>query len=221
MLSPLAIQRPAKRKRRRTFTPWGLCVHTSGRGIHRQARKRGLTHIEAALRWYRAYARSGVHYVCGADGQLYQMLADNIRGAHVGMWSIRRTAAQQRRRYLSGKWEQDVSRRALMLWRHRWSHYRTPQHLFPGKYPNDSFLGIELVPLAVRRPNGLWFTDAQHVTVRELFLDLKKRHDWNRARSRLVSHGDLTPHSRWDESGSWDVGAMRSRPRFDWTRITP
>lgn len=216
---PFAIQSPARRKRWRTIEPWGLVVHTSGRGIVGRAEKQRVPPLALALAWYRR--RGGVHYVIGYDGTIHQMLDDDRRGAHVGI------SLTERATFLSGRWLRKgaLPPKAVALWQARWPAYKSPQHLYPTQSPNGCYLGVELVPLAERRrENGLWFTDAQHGAVRDLATDIEIRHrfpgNW-RTTPRLVGHEDIDAFGRWDPGGGWDPGAMRQKPRFDWGRIIP
>ena len=194
------------------MSPWGLCVHTSGRGIVARASRRGEAPIDVALAWYRR--KSGVHYVIGYDGAIYQMLDDDRRGAHVGISWL------ERRRYLSGSWKRHVPPRALREWQRRWPHEKSPQHLYPTKSPNGSYIGVEMIPLAHRRiASSFWFTDAQHASVALLYKDWAARHCWGEYHAsspRLLGHEDIDAFARWDKAGGWDPGAMRQLPRFGW-----
>lgn len=214
--SPLANWKPAKRKRWRRMKPWGLLVHTSGRGIVERAEKRRLPPMVLALEWYRR--KSGVHYVIDYDGTIFQMLEDDRRGAHVGISLLERAS------YLSGRWiiSKKIARKSVLFWKNRWPEHESPQHLYPTASPNDCYVGVEMIPLPERRENGLWFTDEQHEAVRSLALDLVVRHDWPLGwmeTPRLVGHEDIDAFARWDGEGGWDPGAMRLKPRFDWKRI--
>lgn len=213
--SPLAIWEPAHRVRRRRMQPWGLCVHTSGRGIVARAERAGRPVIDLALQWYRAKEQSGVHYVIDYDGTIYQMLEDTIYGAHVGI------SAAERLSYLLGRWRTTAPTLGVELWSDRWPGYKSPQHLYPTRSPNGCYVGVELVPLAAGTalPGGLWFTRAQHQAVAELARDLAERHDWPdgwERSPRLLGHEDIDAFARWDVQGGWDPGSMRPRPRFDW-----
>lgn len=217
-LSPLAVQKPAKRPRFRRIKPFGLVVHTSGRGILARAQRDDMEPVMAALKWYRAFARSGVHYVIGYDGAIFQLVADNLRGAHVGL------SRKDRQRYLDGSWMHGKTQQALTLWRARWPGKKSPQHLYPGRSVNGCYIGVEMVPLPASRVghDGLWFTHDQHEAVRQLACDLAIRHRWPKGwqfSPRLLGHEDVTPHSRWDKGGGWDPGALRAKPRLDWARI--
>lgn len=205
--------------RKRRIKPWGLVVHTSGRGIVRRARKAQADPFEFAVDYYRA--QGGVHYCIGYDGQIVQMLLDNERGAHVGI------SRKERRHYLRGTWVGELSKRLLrmhpgvVLWRSKWPGIDSPQHLYPTRSPNGCYVGVELVPLTTKYVNatGLWFTEAQHRAVGWLGRDLAQRHKWpaNWYRTgRLVGHEDIDAFARWDGRGGWDPGALRFPVRFNW-----
>ncbi|MCP4448266.1 MAG: N-acetylmuramoyl-L-alanine amidase [Myxococcales bacterium] len=222
MESPLANWMPAKRWRWRTMKPWGVCFHTSGRGIVERAKRQGVAPGALALKWYRARARSGVHYLIDHNGTIFQMLGDDRRGAHVG---ISRT---ERRAYLSGNWEIQIAGRLTaapaMAWRRRWPDHASPQHLFPTRSPNGCYIGVEMIPLATADvgANGLWFTEAQHIAAGALARDLSIRHGWPLGwenSPRMIGHEDIDAFARWDKRGGWDPGAMRDGPRFDWGRV--
>jgi len=216
--SALANWLPAKRKRRRSMKPFGLLVHTSGRGVVARAERERVPPGALALAWYRR--KSGVHYFVDYDGTITQMLEDDRRGAHVGVSLLQRAS------YLSGRWllSKKISREAFMFWKARWPRYKSPQHLYPTSSPNSCYIGVEMVPLAERdEDTRLWFTEAQHEAVRDLALDLAERHQWPEGwmeTPRLVGHEDISAFTRWDGKGGWDPGAMRLKPRFDWGRVT-
>lgn len=219
--SHVAEPRQVRRRRvRRMPEVWGACLHTTGRGVVARAAERGTTPLEEALRVYDRTA--GPHYVIDRDGVIYQLQADDLRGAHVGI------SARERHRYLSGEWIADMYDRDLVLtvdaWRARWTGQRSPQHLYPARSPNACYVGIELLPLAADDvgEDGLWFTAAQHEAAVLLLVDLARRYDWPRGwhrTPRLVGHEDLDAYERWDRGGGWDPGALRQRPRWDWERV--
>ncbi len=212
MQSPLAIQRPAFRKRWRKIQPWGLLVHTMGRGVYRQDDPFGW-----ALRRYRW--KGSVHYCIDTDGKLFQMLLDNRRGAHVGI------SKKERLRYLSGDWRRDFNPDAVELWDEKWHGYKSPQHLYPTKSPNDCYIGVELRPLRKSRANGLYFSDEQHEAVARLGADLMHRHQWPsnwKTTSRLLGHECVDAYGRWVTKYTdmpWDPGALRQIPRFSWAKV--
>lgn len=211
----------------RTGPVRGLVVHTSGRGVVTKAARAGVPAIEMALAYYQRAAFSA-HYVIDYDGALYQLTADDRRVQHVGL------TAADREAYLSGAWQQRISRATSKLWRDRWPYVLSPAHLYPSRAPNSDFVGVELLPLA-KADGGLWYTSEQHRTAGRLYADLAARHRWPEclidgwrllvggwyawtARSpvRLLCHEDLSPLTRWDRGGGWDPGALRAAPRLDW-----
>lgn len=195
--------------------PFGLCAHTSGRGIVKRANRNGVKPIDLALQWYRGLRRSGVHFVIGYDGTVYQMLEANIRGAHVGI------SRRERRRYLNGKWANDVPPGALKLWMKQWEGSKSPQHLYPAKSVNDCYVGVEMTPLLNATEDGLWFTPEQHRALLELYQQLALMYGWplctlSLPNKRFLGHEDVDAYARWQKSGGWDPGALRSNPRFSW-----
>lgn len=214
--SILATFTPAKKRRRKMKTVWGVLYHTSGLGIVERAVRSHRKPIEVALEWYRG--KSGVHYVIDYDGTIYQMLEDDRRGAHAGV------SLTERMTFLTGRWlrKGKLSKRAIQLWRARWPGKKSPQHLYPTSSPNSCYIGVEMLPLRTPRANGLWFTEAQHDSARMLALDIGARHalpyGWMNT-SRLVGHEDINAFTRWDKNGGWDPGAMRRKPRFSWRKV--
>jgi len=191
--------------------------HTSGRGIVKRAERESVPPIVMALAWYRR--KSGVHYVIGYDGTIYQMLEDDRRGAHVGVSLLDRAS------YLSGRWlrSKKIQSRVVALWRKRWSGYKSPQHLYPTRSPNSCYIGVEMIPLPHLSDDNLWFTEEQHVAAAALARDIARRHGWPENwmnTPRLVGHEDISPLTRWDRNGGWDPGALRTTPRFSWAKIT-
>ena len=207
------------------MTPSGVMFHTWGRTIVEKAHAKGQRPIDRALRYHRM--RAGVHLTIESDGTIYQILDTDKRGAHCGV------SREQRRRYLNGAWREDMARlhreQPRALWDARWPLHKSPQHIYPGKSPNDDYIGVEMEPLLDARPNGLWFSKAQHAAAREIWLELNGFYCFGfptpaqikgyRGFPQCLGHGDITPHSRWDRNGSWDPGAMRLEPRFDWSEV--
>jgi hypothetical protein len=214
----LAAQVPAKKRRLSTMQPWGLCVHTTGRGVIKRAAERDTTPLLVALGIYSASA--GPHYVADVRGTLYQIQPDDRLAAHVGI------SASERADYLSGRWRTawGLPAEAVERWERRWPGYASPQALYPTKSPNACYVGLELLPLEVAavKSDGLWYTPEQHEAVALLGVDLARRHSWPRGwqnSPRLVGHEDLDAKERWDRGGGWDPGGLRARPRIDWHRI--
>lgn len=207
--SAIANWRGALKPRWRRLTPYGLCVHTTGRQIVKRAHRQGVSPVSLAIKHYRR--SSGVHYLIDYDGTIHQFVRDDRRGAHVG---ISRT---ERECYLDVSWVLDVPRATLELWQTRWGQ-KSPQQLYPGKSPNGAYIGVELLP----RLDGR-FTLAQYRSLARLWIDICQRHDLH-ARyyypdSRLLGHEDLDAYGRWHKHiGGWDPGALKTRgdQLFDW-----
>lgn len=213
-----ALWRPALRPRFRRMRPHGLCAHTSGRSIVKRAARLGVDPVELALKWYRGLRRSGVHFVIAHDGTVYQMLDANIRGAHVGI------SRNERKRYLSGRWANDMPSKALELWMKAWPGKKSPQHLYPAKSPNDCYVGVEMLPLLKSTEEGHWFTPEQHESLRCLYEQLALMYRWplcnlSLPNTRFLGHEDIDAYARWQKSGGWDPGALRESPRFSWSQL--
>lgn len=207
-----AVRSPATAKKRNPMpsgVPYGIMIHTTGRGVISKAVQRGTTPVDEALNYY--LKTCGVHYLNGYDGTLIQMLPDDRFGAHAGVSEI------HRKKMLSGEWKRDFSINVVSLWEKRWPGVKSPQHLFPTTSPNGSYIGVENVPKM-----NLQYTDAQYETLIQLCFERGLAHNWPEGwhrTSRLLCHEDTSPYTRWDSGGGWDPGALRESPRFDWDRL--
>jgi hypothetical protein len=227
--SPLAQQVPGglDPAQGRVRKPWGLCVHTTGSGVPTKAAKSGRKPIDVALEIYLKSQRGELHpyrwggptYVLDHDGTIYQIAPDEVMTAHCG--------GPHRAAYLDGSWA-TVSGMAETVkhWRDVWPAYKSPQHLYPTRSPNECYIGLEMIPLLPGQgepmAQGLRFTKAQHDAVIRLARDLAKRHAWPApwARtSRLVGHEDVQPLERHDRFGGWDPGWLRGQPYFDFNYV--
>lgn len=208
---PFAVQIPDLVPDAPRLAPvFGLCVHTSGRGVLDLAKRKGLSPIEAALAYYQS-AEFSAHYVIDYDGTVYQLTADDRRVSHIGL------TPENRLLYLSGKWKDRVSQVGLAAWIDRWGKTMNPAGLYPSRYPNTDYVGAECIP----KPDAS-YTRHQHESVAHLGGDLMLRHGWPSnwsSTSRLVGHEDLSPLTRWDRSGGWDPGARRPSPRWRWATV--
>ena len=212
--SRLAETRQTKRMRIRRIKPWGIMIHTTGRGVVSRGAKLCREPVELAMEQY--MGKASVHYAIGPTGNIYQMMPDNWRGAHCGV------SLKERHAYLTGRWEREVSPVAKRFWKERWPSVKTPQHLYPTVSPNGCYLGVEVVPLAERTADGWWFSDEQHQAIIELCEDRARHHRWPDGwfhTPRLVGHEDCDAYGRWQMSGGWDPGFLRENPRFDWNRV--
>lgn len=226
--SPLAARVPGVRDpklARDRGSPWGVLLHTTGRGIVAQAQKEKREPIEVALDVYidsqngsNGYLWGGPAYVIDHDGKRYQIAPDNALTAHAG--------GGNREAYLTGHWTAKCSGAALAAWRAKWPTYQHPYALFPSKSPNHDYVGIEIIPVGAgfglpMRP-GLLFTKEQHESAAELAADIAKRHafpvGWQKT-SRFLGHEDVDILNRMDSHGGWDPGFLRAQPYFDFAYV--
>jgi hypothetical protein len=216
------VRSPALSVRR---DPWGVCVHTSGRGVVSIAKQEKRSPLAVALEHYldsqngsNGYMWGGPAYVIDHDGTRHQIAPDDAYTHHAG--------SQNRPAYLSGHWEAKCSGAALAAWRKAWPGHRHPYSLFPSKSPNADYIGIEMIPVGagfgVPMRLGLLFTREQHESVAMLSRDIGMRHGfpegWARS-PRLVGHEDVDLLERMDSHGGWDPGCLRAQPYFDFAFV--
>lgn len=235
-----------RKARERTDPVHGLVVHMTGGSIVKKAVEAGVDPVVFASDYYSTKDYS-VHYLADYGGSLFQFTDDRLRTPHVGVSPFERGA------YLDGAWARGkrargqgsqgligpVSKTAVSRWQESWDGYQSPQHLFPTRYVNDSYVGIEMPPcgfhvdgkwkhLPDHEPHreGLRHTTGQHVAIAILAWDLAQRwgwpNDWHvdprgNARSpRLLGHEDVDLFGRSNRSGGWDPGWLRKSVWFDW-----
>lgn len=127
---------PATGKKRR---PFGLALHTTGRGLPDKAIRKGVPPLTLALQTYLRSQRGELHpyrwggptYVLDYDGALYQLAPDEIQTAHCG--------GPHRSWYLSGRWRDEVSPATLEHWQAAWPGVASPQHLYPTRSANEAY----------------------------------------------------------------------------------
>lgn len=203
--------------------PWGLCLHTTGRGIVDKAARTGRKPLDVALDEYRrmqdgsslGYRWGGPHYVIDHDGGIYQIAPDFAFTAHCG--------GPHRADYLDGSWVGKCSDAAVHHWRAQWgARYSSPQSLFPSRSANEDYIGVEMIPcgsgFGVPRREGELFTIAQYDAAVALAKDIARRQGWPADWAhgpRLVGHEDVQLIDRHDGAGGWDPGYLRARPYFD------
>jgi hypothetical protein len=229
-------------------TPWGLCYHNTGSGItdvavyiHKKDKKTGkkvrvkrtaaLKTIDVALKIYLAsqsgsngYPWGGPGYVIDHDGTIYQIAGDNMRTNHVGSVV---EGHDRRKQYLSGKWIELCTPAAVAQWHAHWGpKYKNSQQLFPSKYPNTDYIGVEMIRcgdgLGKPMRKGLIFTKEQHEAAVRLAIDVGRRNKfpdgWWRT-PRLLGHEDVGLIDRHDKGGGWDPGWLRAEPYFDFEYV--
>ena len=210
-------QNPRDVKNRKEEKPYGLCVHTTGRGILDKAKTRNVSPLTYALQFYTTPGNNFAHYVCAGDGTLIQIADERECAWHV------RIEPKDYALMLSGEWESKISHHAREEWKKRWPKLTSPIDLLPKgeTSPNQCYIGIELIPShsLIRDSSqgyGL-FTNAQYQVVNQLYRDMLDRYATTLL---LVGHEDLNPIERSDNQGGWDPGAIRQEPRyFDWSRV--
>ncbi len=216
--SPLAhfVSNPRNVRNRPNPKPFGLLVHTTGRGILKRARQLGISPLEAAMEFYTTRGNPFAHYILDQDGTLIQIADEREQAWHAGI------PAAQRRLYLSGRWEKMVSKRALERWLERWNlgyYKQSPSHLYPTKSPNQCYVGIELIP-----DKRATFSDKQYASLSLLINDFWDRHNLPPLGCRLpeprcLGHEDAEPLERFTRQGGYDPGSLRAKPKFDWSKL--
>lgn len=201
---------------------WGICVHTTGRGLPAGAQKKGLSPLAYAERIYCAPDPPGgftnfPHYVIGWGGEIVQIASEKTRARHCGI------TAQERAQYLIGDWEHRLPPANVARWKARWPDTKSPAHLYPSKSPNEDYLGVEMIPLGQggQGYGNTFFTADQYNALGALIKDCEARYHLQINGPRLVGHEDVEPLNRWDSRGGWDPGALRDSPYFNWALLPP
>lgn len=223
-----------RRDKKRSVPLWGLCIHTSGSGILKRARKKGLdSPDELALDYYDS-SKYSTHFVAGHKG-LYQITGVEEQVKHIGYTNGvggAMTGNQRRAWYHSGEWAEQIPIFAAR-WRAAWPGKDSPSSLHPSHFPNTDYAAIECIPNGfgyggVDGENSFRFSLAQHVAVALVALELAAAGNWPEGwefTGRLASHEDLGPHNRvgeWDnpfDGDAWDPGRHRAKPWISWSCI--
>lgn len=210
----LTVDDAPKRCRKQERKWYGVLIHTTGGGIAKLARLKGRT-IEAVTRSvYGNVGMSFAHRVVMPEGWILRCADDSIIAPHCGV------KAWQRAALLDGTWRAHVSDEGERLWAARWPGVKSPQHLFPTSSGNDAYLGIETVQLEKVDPEtGTRFTAAQYRATARQVVAWERVHGFKAEGTRLVTHEDVQPFERWDASGGWDPGVLRSARTYDWDRL--
>ena len=218
-LSPLAvlIPQPQDTVNRTKARPYGLMLHTTGRGLLDQAKKAKRSPLATAIDIYTKRKGYGPHYVLDQDGDLIQIADERERMGHAGV------TAAERELYLSGKWQEKVSKTTALRWMEWWfvgQQVKSPSHLYPSTSPNNDYVGIELIPNSRAK-----FADRQYEVLRAFIQDFEQRYDLDLLSTafipnrHLLGHEDAEPLNRSDRLGGWDPGAARAQPRFHWSLL--
>ena len=204
---------------------YGITFHTTGGGIPSEAAKKKVDPGLYAVDYY-TKAGDGPTYVIDWAGNIYAVTSDeNWVTWHVG--TVEHGASLK-----DGTWRSKVSPNTVIAWEKRWGKDRNPlgpKGILPNGYaPNDSTIGVEMVPAY---SGGTKYTDtkgetrftiAQHRAAAALAADVARRYKWpsDWPKTRVFGHEDLCPPGRSDKNGGWDPGFTRvGEPWFDMNAI--
>ena len=199
---------------RDSLSAYGMLVHTTGDGLAQKCLQSG-DPVTSTVETY-SNMKEGPHYAITPDGTLIKFREPTTVAWHAGV------TAADRQTYLTGAWETKVDARIVDWWKLRWPGRKSPQHLYPGKSPNEAYVGVELVPCGVYQ-NASWtpvmgtpatpkgrYTAAQYTRLALLYTSLfPNRPD----QSRLLGHEDVNPISR----PGYDPGAYHGW--FSWSLL--
>ncbi len=204
---------------------YGLVVHTTGSGLPAKAKDKGTHYHDEAIAHYTK--NHGTHYICDYYGDLWQIANERERANGVG--------TKDQRASVKTGWEDDLPPSLVNRWHERWGHTgaENPLELFPTTYPNSCYVHVECIPckfhykgkLTKAAPSmtpGLRFTQDQHDAIAKLAIDVAERNGWPDGwwiTGRFVCHEDISPITRHDRNGGWDIGVMRAKPYFDWDYV--
>lgn len=206
------------------LVPWGILVHSTGDGIPKIVVDSGKDAVQVTCDVYQGMAdRDGVgpHYAIVPDGRIIEFRAPNETAYHAA------TSASEREAFLNGSWatSNKLDQALVQWWKLRWPKYKSPQHLYPSKSPNGSYIGVELVPCGTYSANS-WqpvlampatpkgrYTARQYQALALLGSHLAGAYSWPDSwweTPRLAGHCDVNLFSR----PGWDPGAYRGW--FSW-----
>ena len=178
----------------------GIVVHTTGRGVHKKAKRWGVSHFQAALRVFTRQVNASGHYLIGQLGEVAQVVPEEVPAWHVGgrgSWRYSR----------AGWWRAEK----VAWWRERWPQHVSPMELAGGRLwapspttgrpsCNSNTIGIEVVPPI---DNGVW-SEKCWATLVVLCKDIAQRRGIMLSRETIVSHSDAHPFARSARGQPWD-----------------
>ena len=183
-------------------SPRGVVIHHGGMGVLNRYKKSkdrlGLrSPLDAHVYIYEKVSEYSGHYVVGQ--RVVQTVPETLVAWHAGYGKKRK---QLEDKYMSGKWHTGpYSGQRFKWWRERWPGYPGPQNFVCGFRPNDSMIGIELVPV----PPGERYSALQLNNLLELLMDICNRWGIPWKTDRLLTHNDVNPISRTTMGGTpWD-----------------
>ena len=191
--------------------PFGLLVHSTGPGMEKLSRVRGLSRFDTVARVYGNPSMTCAHGVVLPSGERVRVVDSKLVAPHCGV------KAWQRKAMLDGTWVAWTSDEAEALFAKRWPGVKSPQHLFPTASPNDAYEGLESWKLAELDPyTGSFYTLAQYQSTAQWVVERERAWGFVAEGRRLVTHDDVQPFERWDAHGGRDPGAMREPPFYRW-----
>ena len=184
---------------RTTFRPrqwqgrvYGLVVHTTGGSLPAKALEQNTSPLVFAQRYYTQ--TMGCHYINGwgglQNGELIQVAGEVVQANGVGVSNRKNPHLDQRRSIQLGRFEADLPKILVQLWRLRWAGKANSLSLLPGTTTaNSCYVHVECIPcvntdgrnlMELVRPlrEGLRFTQAQHEAVAHLAVDVARRNGW-------------------------------------------
>ncbi len=196
-----------------------LVVHTTGRGIHKKAKRWGVSGFQAAMRVFATQVDASGHYVVGQGGELGQCVPEEVAAWHVGG----RGAAKYHR---AGWWKA----RKVAWWRERWPQFTAPGQLAGGSLwlpspttgkpsCNANTIGVEVVP--PEDPRAPWSPECW-ATLAKLGRDISERRAMELTLETVLTHSDAHPFSRSAKGKPWDPAPHQwSYDRFAETARLP
>jgi len=198
-------------------------IHTTGSGIVAKAKKKGMSPMDYAIRYYAGPKAYTSHYLMDWDGRIVGIVPEDLRALHAGMSDARLRLY----RAGHGTWSRwlkplnpkkpptpsDIASKedgmilyrqpfkGHLWWRDRWSDLSDPSRVIGNL--NTHTVALDLLPASKSdggiHPGG--FTDAQKDALEAWVLDLRQRVGWSLP---VIGHADGDPIVRNDAKGSWD-----------------
>jgi hypothetical protein len=200
---------------KRPAPPVAIVVHTTGVGpvsrfddTSQRARHGWACPGDAAAWIYGTLMEFSGHYVIdGENGQLVQVVPEELVAEHVG--------GHDGPRYIDGTWK---AARETSWWPVRWPGKASPLDLAGGRLwtggsCNRNSIGIEVAPRAVA-PRGAW-SDAAWTKLVELLREVGARYGIPLDREHVVTHSDASPLARSTAGGEpWDAPPAQWSPEM-------
>lgn len=198
--------------RKRQSAPVAIVVHTTGVGpvtrfedVGQRATHKWRCPGDAAGWIYGTIMEFSGHYVIdGANGQLLQIVPEDVIAEHVG--------GHNSHLYDTVHWQTPETK----WWPMRWPARRTPKSLADGKLwtagsVNANTIGIEVAPRA-DAPRGAW-SDAAWAKLVALVREIGERYGIPVDAEHVLTHSDADPRSRSTAGGApWDAGPEQWSP---------